>query len=66
MGHVNREAARQYKERIKNIVQVECDPLTRFQHTTKRRICGFMWAGVRFIMAKACGGKQLRKSGQGS
>ena len=55
LGQVNKEAAQQYKERIKDIVRSESTPLARFGYTTKRRICGIAWTGLHFIITKICG-----------
>ena len=55
LGRVNRQAARQYKERIKNIVREEHGPSARLGYVTKRRVCGMAWRGLSFIITNLAG-----------
>ena len=55
LGSVNRQAAGQYKERIKNIVREEHGPTARLGYVTKRRFCGMAWRGLHFIITSLAG-----------
>ena len=54
-GSVNRQAARQYKERIKTIVRKEHGPFARLGYMTKRRVCDMAWRGLCFIITNLSG-----------
>ena len=61
LGRVNRQAAVQYKERIKNIVREEHGPSARVGYMTKRRVCGMAWRGLCFIITNLSGKDHLEK-----
>ena len=55
LGRVNRQAAVQYKERIKNIVREEHGTSARLRYVTKRRVCGMAWRALLFIITNLSG-----------
>ena len=61
LGSVNRQAALQYKERIKNIVREEHGPTAMLGYVTKRRVCGMAWRGLRFIITNLSGREHHEK-----
>ena len=60
MGQVNREAADQYKERIKDIVSNEYGPLSRLGYMAKRKVFAAALAGVSPLIS----GRKKRISGK--